>query len=267
MNTVTYLYEDEHILVCVKPAGMATESRARGNAIGQADLVSTLRNHLVREQRKQGIRSNQPPYLALIHRLDQPVEGILVFGKNKEAAAHLSRQLQTHKIQKDYLAVTVAGDEVGKEHCLLDYLYHDKKTGEVNVVSRETPNAQKAELTYRVLANHREDNRRLLRIHLITGRFHQIRVQLAHAGMPIVGDWRHGEQLEMEGQLEKAYNVSTMQQEDMPKSAAGIALCAFRLTFMHPITNRKMQYEIIPSHPAFASFLQDLQQEKEENGY
>ena len=152
--TVTYLYEDDDILVCVKPAGMATESAG----LGVTDLVSTIRTHLVRQQRQQmrrsgtvqtGKRQAQPaqaPYLALIHRLDQPVEGILVFGKNKAAAAELSRQLQNHTMQKDYLAVLVGRPE---KECgeLTDYLLKDAGSGEVSVVSADTKGAQKAQLT------------------------------------------------------------------------------------------------------------------------
>ncbi|MCH4193584.1 MAG: RluA family pseudouridine synthase [Butyrivibrio sp.] len=253
--TVTYLYEDDDILVCVKPAGMATESAG----LGVTDLVSTLRTHLVRQQRQlmrgaaqTGKKPSQPPYLALIHRLDQPVEGILVFGKNKAAAADLSRQLQNHTMQKDYLAVLVGRPE---RECgeLTDYLLKDAESGEVRVVPADTKGAQKAQLTYKVIASASvfgqekdatgETGRggkvevTLVSVHLLTGRFHQIRAQMAHMGTPILGDHRFNDagMLALAGQCGAEY----------------IALCCCHLQFRHPVTKRLMEYRITPGGAAF----------------
>ena len=252
--TVTYLYEDDDILVCVKPAGMATESAG----LGVTDLVSTIRTHLVRQQRQQmrrsgtvqtGKRQAQPaqaPYLALIHRLDQPVEGILVFGKNKAAAAELSRQLQNHTMQKDYLAVLVGRPE---KECgdLTDYLLKDAGSGEVSVVSADTKGAQKAQLTYKVLASAArfvqtgEDSKvflTLVSVHLLTGRFHQIRAQMAHMGTPILGDHR--------------FNDVQMLALAKQCGAEQIALCSCHLQFRHPVKRQLMEYQITPTGAEFS---------------
>ena len=252
MKTIEYLYEDDDILVCVKPAGMATE----GNQLGCMDLIGALRTHLVREERKRSRQNKEEvkanlsqPYLALVHRLDQPVEGILVFGKNKKAAADLARQLQMHKMQKDYLAVVIGSLQQSEGRCV-DYLLRDHKNGDVTIANEKTPQAQKAELTYQVIAQkswpHKTDQAcmetvlSLIQIHLLTGRFHQIRAQMEHLGTPILGDHRFGD--------EKMLQFAKEAGEDM------IALCSYCLKFRHPVTHKEMMYQITPSGVAFQIF-------------
>ena len=259
MKTIAYLYEDDDILVCVKPAGMATE----GSQLGCMDLVSALKTHLVRERKKycrqnsEIVRANtSQPYLALIHRLDKPVEGILVFGKNKKAAADLTRQLQSHKMQKDYLAVVVGTLQQTEGKCT-DYLLRDHESGEVTIAGENIPQAQKAELTYQVIAQNTlpgktdaagiETVLSLVQIHLLTGRFHQIRAQMEHLGTPILGDHRFGD--------EKARLLAKEIGEDM------VALCSYRLGFRHPVTHKEVVYQITPSGVSFRMFQDRMQAE------
>ena len=173
------LYEDRDVLVCRKPSGMPVQAAG----IGTMDMESALKNYLA--QKNPG----KMPYLAVIHRLDQPVEGVLVFAKTSGAAGNLSKQIMAGGAGKYYLAVT-EGKPEKSEGTLTDYL---KKNGRANIsqtVPANTPGAKKAILYYKVL-DQKEINgkiRTLLKIKLETGRHHQIRVQLSHAGMPLLGD-------------------------------------------------------------------------------
>ena len=192
------IYEDEDIIVCKKPAGVATQTRR----IGQADMESLLKNYRASK--------GELPYIGVVHRLDQPVEGVMVFAKNKEAAADLSRQIKTKLADKYYYAMTDGVPE--------------KKKGTLEVVERGTPQAKHASLSYEVVEQ--DGKHAVLRIKLDTGRHHQIRVQLAHAGMPIVGD--------------KKYNFK----ENIAPSGGQLALCSFKIAFRHPKTHRKLEFEI-----------------------
>lgn len=205
------LYEDQDILVCKKPAGLAVQN-AR---IGSMDLESMLKNYLA------------APYLAVIHRLDQPVEGILVFGKNPRAAKELNRQMTEGKMGKYYFAVTEK-PPVREQATLEDYLKKDGKTNTSAVAPKGAPGAKLARLSYETLET---GEHTLLKIHLETGRHHQIRVQLANAGMPLLGDAKYG--------------ASRRQ---------GLALCAAQLSFSHPRTGKPMCFSIAPEGEAFREF-------------
>ena len=170
------IYEDEDIIVCKKPAGVATQTRR----IGQADMESLLKNYRASK--------GELPYIGVVHRLDQPVEGVMVFAKNKEAAADLSRQIKTKLADKYYYAMTDGVPEK-KKGTLEDELLQNGKTNTSEVVERGTPQAKHASLSYEVVEQ--DGKHAVLRIKLDTGRHHQIRVQLAHAGMPIVGDKKY----------------------------------------------------------------------------
>lgn len=222
------LYEDKEILVCQKPPGLAVQSAG----VGKADMESCLKNYLV--------KSGKIPYLGIIHRLDQPVEGVLVFAKTPEAARNLSRQMTAGTIGKHYLAVT-EGKPPAPEGILEDWLKKDGRTNTSAVVSPNTNGAKRAKLFYKVLKSIRDvssdSQRYLLAVTLDTGRHHQIRVQMAHAGMPLVGD--------------KKYNLQG-------KNTLPLALCAETLEFLHPKTRKKMQFQVKPSGTAFHGF-QDIQ--------
>ena len=218
------LYEDKEILVCRKTAGMPVQAAK----IGTMDMESALKNYLA--QKTPG----KIPYLGVVHRLDQPVEGILVFAKTSEAAGNLSKQMMAGGAGKYYLAVT-EGKAKSSEGTLTDYLKKNGKANMSQVVSANTPGAKKAILHYKVL-DQQEINgksRTLLKIRLETGRHHQIRVQLSHAGMPLLGD--------------RKYNPGEISQ--LP-----LGLCSCHLIFRHPITGKKMEFQVTPNGESFAGF-------------
>lgn len=208
---MTILYEDDDLLVCVKEAGVATQTKK----LGQADMESLLKNYRVSK--------GETPYIGVVHRLDQPVTGVMVFAKTKETAADLSRQVATKAADKYYYAM-VDGVPEKKKGILEDYLLRDGKTNTSKVVSKETKDAKRAELSYEVLET--DGKRSVLKIKLATGRHHQIRVQLSHVGWPITGD--------------RKYNFK----ETMQPSGTGLALCSYKIGFVHPKTHRRMEFEI-----------------------
>ena len=212
------LYEDAAILVCHKPAGVATQS----NRIGEMDMVSLMANYRS--------ANGQDPYVGLVHRLDQPVEGVMVFAKTKKAAAELSRQVSSRQIVKQYYAI-VEGYPGKEEGELTDYLVRDGRTNTSRVTSEKDPRAKRAVLSYQVMEE--LENKSLLLITLHTGRHHQIRVQLAHAGFPVVGDRKYG-----------------LRSSDSPYMPLG--LCSCRLNFVHPTTGKEMEFTICPEGQAFA---------------
>ena len=221
------LYEDGEVLVYHKPAGIAVQN-AR---IGAMDLESALKNYL--SQKSQG----KIPYLAVVHRLDQPVEGVLVFGLTPKAAASLSNQISNKTATKKYLAVTDR-EPAEKSGILEDYLKKESKGNISKVAQAGTKGAKKSRLSYKVLKEV-EDNRTetgkriLMEIQLETGRHHQIRVQMSNAGMPLLGD--------------RKYNMSD-------HSRLPLGLCSCQLVFSHPKTGKKMDFSVIPENMAFAGF-------------
>lgn len=227
------LYEDNDIIVCHKPAGIATQT-AR---VGQADMASEITNYLkaARPDSKKTI------YVRVIHRLDQPVEGILVFAKNKTAATVLSRQAAGEQMEKEYLAV-VCGKDMPQSGKLTDYLVKDGRTNTSRVVPSEVKDAKKAVLEYEVLEKKlpEEGGSRclaLVRIRLHTGRHHQIRVQMANAGMPLLGDHKYADEAALA--LSKRLELKE------------VALCASRLVFDHPGTGKRLSFQITPKGAAF----------------
>lgn len=212
------LFEDAQVIVCRKPAGVPVQT-AR---VGAPDMVSLLKNHIYR-----ATGAGKEPYLAVIHRLDQPVQGLLVFAKTPEAAKELNRQLQGPGFGKYYQAILCGKPQQESGRCS-DYLVRDARSNTSQVCRKDTPGAKLAVLDYEVLRTlETEDGvRTVVRIKLETGRHHQIRVQMAHMGCPIEGDTK--------------YNPSA-------KDKAGwqeIKLCAYRLEFRHPKTKKPMKFEL-----------------------
>lgn len=220
------IYEDAHIIVCHKPAGIPTQT-AR---IGTPDMVSMLKTHLAHSSKGE-------PYLAVIHRLDQPVEGLLVFAKTPAAARELNRQLTTSGFGKYYRAV-VQGVPEPAEGTLEDYMVKDGRTNTSRICDKNTPGAKSARLHYRIEKIFKDSDpaASLIKIKLDTGRHHQIRVQMAHIGCPLVGDRKYGA-CDPEKADEKNVPVHT-------KSAEPLRLCAYRLEFKHPATRRNMIFEL-----------------------
>lgn len=236
------VYEDEAVLVIRKPAGLATESAG----IGRKDVVSELKNYVAKKN------PGKMPYLGIVHRLDQPVEGLLVFAKTKKAAENLTAQLGKGTLKKEYLAV-VCGKVPENTGRLVDYLAKEKGMAVVkNATDAKTekdvdaqagkaadPQAKKAVLTYTKKAE--TEKFTLLAVQIETGRFHQIRAQLSHAGFPILGDEKYGSEESKELSREKKIRFT--------------ALCAAYLSFRHPVTGKFMAFTQAPQNPAFADFV------------
>ncbi|QOV19514.1 RNA pseudouridine synthase [Blautia liquoris] len=224
------LWEDEDILVIRKHAGVPVQhSRA-----GQMDLEHLLLNYLaLKKSQKKTI-----PYLAVIHRLDQPVEGILVFAKNSDSARKLNAQLAVGRIKKEYLAVTDHEPEK-LEGTLDNYLVKCKGDNRSVVTQKDVPGAKRSILSYKTLEKDKKSEKVLLLIFLKTGRHHQIRVQMAHAKMPLCGDRKYN----------KEY-----------KDGENLALCAYKLTFFHPVTNKELKFQVSPENIVFHPFLGKLRE-------
>lgn len=211
------IFEDKDILICRKPAGVATQTKR----LGQQDMESLLKNY----RAKKG----EPPYIGIVHRLDQPVEGLMVFAKNQQAAANLAKQVQDRVIGKYYYAIST-NEAKEKEGLLEDYLLTDKKINFTQVVDAKTNGSKCAKLEYKVLET--KEIKTLFDIKLHTGRQHQIRVQMANAGCPLVGDSKYG------------------QAEDREQ----LALCSYKLEFEHPTKKIPMKFEIQPLGKVFVEF-------------
>lgn len=244
------IYEDNYIIVAHKPAGLATQTAK----VGQADMVSELKNYLAGTSAKDASTSKTKQiYLGVIHRLDQPVEGLLIFAKEKKAAAALTSQLGQGTLNKQYYAV-VCGQPASESGELVDYL--SKEDGRAYV--DKTANAKRAVLQYEMLEQISANATRahttsaqsieepaghfisLVDIHIDTGRFHQIRVQMAHAGMPLLGDTKYGS--EESTAMSKVLGVRN------------VALCAYQLDFEHPVTKKKISFQTKPEGTIFAKF-------------
>lgn len=219
--SLNILHEDEHIIVCYKPAGIPTQTKK----LGEQDMVSLLKNYL-----KVG-------YVAVIHRLDQPVEGLLVFAKTPFVAKELNKGLQGAGFGKHYKAV-LWGIPSQKTAVLEDYLVKDGRTNTSHACSPSEKDAKKAVLSYEVIAIGKDDGKdiSLVKVKLDTGRHHQIRVQMANMGCPIWGDAK--------------YNTAAVQDRRYRQ----IALCAYRLEFIHPKTKKQMEFEIEPEGEVFSCF-------------
>ncbi|MDD3362016.1 MAG: RluA family pseudouridine synthase [Hespellia sp.] len=215
---ITILYEDAQILVCKKPAGIAVQS-ARLSA---PDMVSILKNHL----HQNSSSTTTEPYLAVIHRLDQPVEGVLVFAKTPFAAKELNKEMQNGGFGKHYHAL-VSEAPPKKQDTIEDYMVKDGRTNTSRICAKGVAGAKLARLTYQVIpqdhTSESENDSTLLDITLDTGRHHQIRVQMAHMGCPIVGDQKYG--------IISQSHVKTR-----------LALCAYKLEFHHPKTKKAMTF-------------------------
>lgn len=220
------IYEDKELLVVRKPAGLAAQTAK----VGQVDIVSELKNYL------------KCSYLGVVHRLDQPVEGLLVFAKTKRSAAALSLQLKEGTLNKRYYAV-ICGKPMTEQGELVDYLYKDTvKTGRAVVVDPQEvsryPDAKRAVLQYRLMQYAEEADLSLLEIHIDTGRFHQIRAQMSHAGMALLGDAKYADE--------------AVRKRGEELGIRNVALCAFCIEFQHPVKKEKMNFCIMPQGKIFS---------------
>ena len=227
MDKLNVIYEDNHIIVVEKPVNIPSQ----GDKTGDLDMLTIIRKYLKEKYNKPG-----EVYLGLVHRLDRPVGGVMVFAKTSKAASRLSEQVREKIFKKKYLAV-VDGKFEEKNGTLEDYLYKDERNNISKVVNKDKKNAKFAKLDYEVLAYNEVKNLSLVKVNLHTGRHHQIRVQLAHAGHSIFGDQKYGTR----------------------GKGKQIALWAYELTIQHPITKEEMRFKSLPESNGTWCILKEIQ--------
>ena len=206
------LYEDNHIIVVIKPYNIPSQS----DKTNDIDMLSLVKEYIKEKYQKPG-----NVYVGLVHRLDRPVGGIMVFAKTSKAASRLSESIRNKSFSKTYLAV-VNGKFEKQNGILENYLWKDEALNMSKVVSKDKKGAKLARLTYEVLAE--KNDLSLVKINLETGRHHQIRVQFSNAGHSLYGDQKYGK-------------------DSMGKQ---IALLAYRLEFKHPVKDEIMKFEALP---------------------
>ena len=224
---IEILYEDDFLIVCIKPPGIA----AQGAKGFQTDLSDLLRLYIQKENKIKG-----EPYLGVIHRLDQPTGGIMVFAKERGSAAILSKQASSNQMKKRYYAVLEKKPPM-LEGTLKDYLKKDGKANISCIADNRKQGIEEgkfAELVYKIIGEQEYKGQvlYLADIELKTGRHHQIRAQFSNIGCPLYGD--------------RKYNPST--------NGAGLALFSYYLEFFHPKTKKIMQFKQMPVNEIFTLF-------------
>ena len=220
------IYEDNHIIVVEKPVNIPSQ----GDKTGDVDMLTIIKEYLKEKYNKPG-----NVYLGLIHRLDRPVGGVMVFAKTSKAAARLSEQVRDKVFKKKYLVI--ANGKFDKETGVLsDYLLKNERKNMSRVVPERTKNSKYAELDYEVLKYDEELNLSVLKINLHTGRHHQIRVQLSSRNHSIYGDQKYGGR----------------------GHGKQICLWAYELTINHPITKEEMTFKSIPKMEKSWKILEDI---------
>lgn len=214
MEELNVVYEDNHIIVVVKPQNVPTQE----DESKDKDLLTMVKEYIKVKENKPG-----NVYVGLVHRLDRPTGGIMVFAKTSKAASRLTQEMHTGDFKKRYLTVVV-GKPREKRAKLVNYLLKNARTNTVQVVPELTTNAKRAELDYVVLDE--KEKVSLLDVNLATGRSHQIRVQLKNIGCPVYGDVKYGGD-----KLAKGHNL---------------ALWAYELKFVHPTTKENMTFKCYP---------------------
>lgn len=231
--SIPVLYEDNHLLVVVKPPNLPSQA----DSSGDADLLSILKGYIAEKYHKPGA-----VYLGLVHRLDRPVGGAMVFARTSKAAARLSEAFRAHAQDRRYLAIVEGNFSNPLE--LTDYLVKDGRTGMVRAVAPDAPGAKQARLISRPLAQ--RNGLTLTDVQLFTGRAHQIRVQHACAGHPLWGDMRYGH------------------------GAPGrqIALWAYRLVLEHPTRREALRFSARPPRSgAWSAFEPEIDRITEVNSW
>jgi 23S rRNA pseudouridine1911/1915/1917 synthase len=216
---IDIIYEDNHLLVVKKPVNILSQ----GDDTNDEDMVNLLKKYIKEKYNKPG-----NVYVGLVHRLDRPVGGVMVFAKTSKAASRLSEQVRNKTFKKTYRAV-IHGNMDKDKNTLSDYLYKNKKTNMVSVVNKNHKDAKDATLSYTTLS--KKDGFSLVEIDLKTGRPHQIRVQFASRNHPLFGDQRYGKSVNKIGQQ--------------------ISLWSYKIEIEHPTTKEKMEFicEVPSSYP------------------
>ena len=215
VNNLNVLYEDNHIIVVEKIINVPSQA----DSSKDLDMITIIKKYIKEKYNKPG-----NVYLGLVHRLDRPVGGIMVFAKTSKAASRLTKCIKNHEFHKKYYAV-VNGYLKEKEGTLIDYISKDKNNNAVI-----DKNGKYAELKYKVLKE--KDNLSLIDINLLTGRHHQIRIQFKNINHPLYGDQRYGIQDKKQ-----------------------IALYAYKLEFIHPVKQEKMVFTNYPKNKFWNNWL------------
>lgn len=222
---IEILFEDNHLLAISKPAGVLSQEDRTGNP----DVLTLCKEYLKREYNKPG-----NVFLGLLHRLDKPVSGVMLLAKTSKAASRISEQIRNQKVKKTYL--TLVEGNAPENGFLTHFLIKNKSTNTTTVTAKNTPGAKESKLTFEKIGF--TSNRSLLKVNLITGRAHQIRVQLAHYGFPVTGDKKYGR-----------------------SSKEGICLHAFEIEIVHPTLNEVVRFGSKPPKSfdwePFQSFLKE----------
>ncbi len=209
------IFEDNHILVVIKPYNISVQE----DESHDIDMLTIIKNFIKERDNKPG-----NVFLGLVHRLDRPTGGVMVFAKTSKAANRLTEQLKKKELTKHYLCV-VNGKPQLKENRLVTYLKKDSKTNTVKIAPKLEEGAKEAILEYRLLSS--LDGLSLIDVNLITGRSHQIRVQMAkQLNLSIYGDYKYGDK----------------------NHGGNLALWAYELKFKHPVSKQDMVFRVSPDY-------------------
>jgi len=213
MKEIKVVYEDNHVIVVIKPSGIPSQA----DKSGDVDMLSLVKEYIKEKYNKPGA-----VYLGLVHRLDRMTSGLMVFAKTSKAASRLSNSIREGDFKKEYLAAV--NGELKNGGKLENYLYKDERTNISSVVNEAKKNAKLASLEYKVVGTtlYKEKIYTYVRIKLYTGRHHQIRVQFSHIAHPLFGDVKYGG---IKGDL---------------------ALIACNLKFIHPTKDEIMEFKYMP---------------------
>lgn len=216
MENLNVIYEDNHIIVVEKPVNIPSQ----GDKTGDKDMLSIIKYYLKKKYNKPG-----EVYLGLVHRLDRPTGGIMVFAKTSKAASRLSEQIRNNEFHKSYLCIVDGKMEKSKD-TFEDYLYKNERTNTSRIAKSNEKNAKKAILDYEVLKYNEEINLSVIKVNLHTGRHHQIRVQFASRNHALYGDQKYGSR----------------------GRGKQLALWAYSLSFKHPTTKELLTFTLEPKH-------------------
>ena len=214
MENLKILYEDNHIIVVVKPVNVPSQ----GDKTGDIDMLTIIKEYIKEKYNKPG-----EVYLGLVHRLDRPTGGVMVFAKTSKAAGRLSEQVRDKKMHKKYLFI-VDGKMEKTSGNMRDFLLKNEKTNTSKVVKEGTENAKEAILDYKVIKYNEEINMSVVEVDLLTGRHHQIRVQFASRNHSLSGDQKYGTR----------------------GRGKQLALWAYSLSFEHPTKKELMEFKEYP---------------------
>ncbi len=211
MNKLNVLYEDNHLIVVEKKPNVLSQS----DVTGDMDLLTMVKSYVKKKYDKPG-----NVYIGLVHRLDRPVGGVMVFARTSKAAKRLNEQIKNHEFNKTYVAVLDGILKKEKDE-LVNYLYKDSKTGISKVVDKGFTGGKLSKLNYEVIGYYK--NNTIVKVNLITGRHHQIRLQFKALGYPLYGDQLYGKE-----------------------NNEQIRLYAYLLGFNHPVTKERLCFKLLP---------------------